>query len=77
MENLIKLLTCYKNADNPSYIDVLLTNRKNSFQNTMTIETRLRPQESPFSKLTVKRENLLKEHIDHTKDMIGLISEMF
>ena len=41
LENLIKQPTCYKNADNPSSIDVLLTNRKNSFQNSMTIETGL------------------------------------
>ena len=41
LENLIKQPTCYKNADNPSSIDLLLTNRKNSFQNSMTIETGL------------------------------------
>ena len=37
--NLIKEPTCYKNPDNPSSIDVMLTNRKNSFQNSTTIET--------------------------------------
>ena len=41
LENLIKQPTGYKNADNPSSIDVLLTNRKNSFQNSRTIETGL------------------------------------
>ena len=41
LENLIKEATCFKNPDNPSSIDVMLTNRKNSFQNSMTIETGL------------------------------------
>ena len=31
--NLIKEPTCYKNVNNPSSIDVLLTNRENSFRN--------------------------------------------
>ena len=39
LENLIKVPTCFKNLMNPSSIDVILTNRKNSFQNTMAIET--------------------------------------
>ena len=42
LENLIKEPTCFKNPNNPSSIDVTLTNRKNSFQNSMTIETGLR-----------------------------------
>ena len=41
LENLIKGPTCFKNASNPSSIDVILTNRKNSYQNYMTIETGL------------------------------------
>ena len=41
LENLIKGTTCFKNTSNPSTIDVILTNRKNSFQNSMTIETGL------------------------------------
>ena len=41
LENLIKVPTCFKNPMNPSSIDVILTNRKNSFQNTMAIETGL------------------------------------
>ena len=36
LENLIKEPTCFKNPNNPSSIDVMLTNRKNSFQNSMT-----------------------------------------
>ena len=41
LKNLIKEPTCFKNANNPSSIDVMLTNRKLSFQNSMTIETGL------------------------------------
>ena len=31
-QNLIKDPTCYKNASNPSSIDVILTNRRNNFK---------------------------------------------
>ena len=41
LENLIKEPTCYKNPDNPSFIDIILTNSKNSFQTSMAIETGL------------------------------------
>ena len=36
--NLINEPTCYKTPNNPSSIDVILTNRKNSFENSSTIE---------------------------------------
>ena len=49
LENLINGPTCFKNANNPSSIDVMLTNRKTSFQNSMTIETGL----SDHHKMTV------------------------
>ena len=39
--NLITEPTCYKNPNNPSSIDMILTNRKNSFENSATIETGL------------------------------------
>ena len=41
LKNLINEPTCYKNTNNPSSIDVILTNRPNSFQNSMAIETGL------------------------------------
>ena len=41
LENLIKKPTCFKKTINPSSIDVMLTNTKNSFQDSMTIETGL------------------------------------
>ena len=49
VENLIKKPTCFKNPDNPSSIDIMLTNKKLSFQNSDTIETGL----SDFHKMTV------------------------
>ena len=49
LQNLIKDPTCYKNPTNPSSIDVMLTNKKLSFQNSMTVETGL----SDFHKMTV------------------------
>ena len=49
LENLIKEPTCYKNPKNPSSIDLMLTNRKNSFCNSMAIETGL----SDCHKMTV------------------------
>ena len=41
LENLIKGPTCFKNPTNPSSIDVMLTNKKSSFQNSITLETGL------------------------------------
>ena len=41
--------TCFKNPDNPSRIDLILTNRSISFQNSGVIETGL----SDFHKLVV------------------------
>ena len=49
LKNLVKDPTCYKNPQNPSCIDLILTNRPNSFQHTMVIETGL----SDFHKLAV------------------------
>ena len=39
LKNLVKGPTCFKNPLNPSCIDLILTNRKNSFQNAHIIET--------------------------------------
>ena len=41
LKNLIKSPTCYKSADNPSSIDMFLTNKTSGFQNTTTIEVGL------------------------------------
>ena len=49
LKSLNKDSTCYKNIDNPSFIDLLLTNSAKSFERTCTIETGL----SDFHKLVV------------------------
>jgi exonuclease III len=55
LENLITEPTCFKSSENPSSIDIMLTNKKRSFQNSMTVETGL----SDFHKMTV---TVLKSH---------------
>ena len=49
LKSLIKEPTCYKNPNNPSCIDLFLTNSPSSFQNTGVIETGL----SDFHKMIV------------------------
>ena len=49
LKNLVKEPTCYKNPRNPSCIDLILTNRYMSFQNTTTVESGL----SDFHKMTI------------------------
>ena len=41
LRSLIKTPTCFKSQENPSCIDLILTNRINCFQNSSTIETGL------------------------------------
>ena len=41
LKNLVKKPACFKNIDNPSCIDLILTNKPLSFPNTMAIETGL------------------------------------
>ena len=41
LHSLVKQSTCYKNPENPSCIDLILTNKAKSFQRTCVIETRL------------------------------------
>ena len=49
LKNLIKKPTCFKNPDNPKVMDLLLTNRPESFCNSGTLEIGL----SDFHKLTL------------------------
>ena len=49
LKSLNKKPTCFKNPENPSCIDLFLTNRQKSFQNTSTFETGI----SDFHKLVV------------------------
>ena len=74
LENLIKEPTCFKNVNNPSLIDVMLTNRENSFHNSMTIETGL----SDHHKMTIsilktffKKKESIKINYRCYKNLIG------
>ena len=49
LTSLIKEPTCYKNLQNPSCIDLILTNSPYSFQNSNVVETGL----SDSNKMTV------------------------
>ena len=49
MQNIIKDFTCYKNLNNPTCIDLMLTNRPRSFLKSITIDTGL----SDFHKMTL------------------------
>ena len=49
LTSMINKLTCFKNPDRPSCIDLILTNCPRSFQNGCAIETGL----SDFHKLVV------------------------
>ena len=55
-KNLIKDAKCFKNPDQPKCIDLTLTNRKRSFQNSCVIDTGL----SDFHKMTV---TVLRSHL--------------
>ena len=55
LKNLVKQKTRYKNPENPSCIDLILTNSHKSFQNTNVFETGL----SDFYEMTV---SVLKSH---------------
>ena len=55
LKSLIKQPTCYKKPENPSCIDLILTDKPRSFQSTCVIETGL----SDFHRMTV---SVLKMH---------------
>ena len=48
LNSRIKQPTCFKNLENPSYIDLILTNKPRSFQSTCVTETGL----SDFQRMT-------------------------
>ena len=41
LKSLIKVPTCFKSTENPSCIDLILTNRPHNFQNSAVLETGL------------------------------------
>ena len=41
LQNLIKEPTCFKSVQNPTSIDLILTNKSTSFENSFALETGL------------------------------------
>ena len=60
LQNLVKEKTCFKSVENPSCIDLILTNNAMAFQNTTTVFTGL----SDFHKLVL---TVLKTSITKSK----------
>ena len=76
-KNLVKEKTCFKSLDNPSCIDLFLTNCHQSFQNTTTVSTGL----SDFHKMavTVMKTTFPKAEpkIIHYRDYKKFVEEDF
>ena len=76
-KSLIKNPTCFKNPENPSCIDLILTNSLYSFQNSCVIETGL----SDFHKMTVSVMKTtfqkLKPKIVNYRDYSGFSNDDF
>ena len=77
LSSLIKEPTCHKNPQNPSCIDLILTNSPYSFQNSCAIETGL----SDFHKMTVTvmktTYEKLKPRITNYRDYKNLCNDTF
>ena len=77
LSSLIRESTCYKNPENPSCIDLFLTNSPNSFQNSGVVETGL----SDFHRMivTVMKTSLqwLPPKIRHYRDYSNYDNNMF
>ena len=71
-KSLNKDLTCYKNTDNPSCIDLLLTYLANSSKSTCTIETAL----TDFHKLAVTVLNEKHERMSRKLYSAGIIKSL-
>ena len=63
LKTLIKQKTCFKNPENPTCIDLILTNSPRSFQNSSVFETGL----SDFHKLTI---TVLKQYFPKLKPKV-------
>ena len=60
LTSLIKRPTCYKNPNNPTCIDLILSNTPRSFQSTCVIETGL--SDFHLMTLTVMKKSFRKFH---------------
>ena len=63
LKTLIKQKTCFKNPENPAFIDLILTNSPRGFQNSSVFETGL----SDFHKLTI---TVLKQYFPKLKPKV-------
>ena len=61
--SLIKEPSCYKNPDNPSCIDLILTNKPLSFQNSCAVETGLSDFHRMILTVTIMTFQKLKPRI--------------
>ena len=66
-KHLIKESTCYKNPNNPKYIDLMLTNKNRSFPNSCATETGL----SDFHKMTASVLNVILRKRSRKSYFIG------
>ena len=66
LKNIIKEMTCFKNLNNPSCIDLIITNWAKSFSNSMVIE----PALSDFHKMCI---TVVKTYYSKTKTYYSLL----
>ena len=64
LKTLIKRKSCFKSPENPTCIDLILTNSPRSFQNSSVFETGL----SDFHKLTI---TVLKQYFPKLKPKVA------
>ena len=62
LRSFVNKPTCFKNPENPYYIDLMLTNSPNSYQNSCAIEC------ATVMKMKFKK---LKTRIEHYRDYIA------
>ena len=68
LKSLVKQKTCFKNPDNPSCIDLILTNSPRSFQVSSVFETGL----FDFYKLTTSLKTVFPEATTENSKLQGL-----
>ena len=81
LQNVINAHTCFKSANNPTSIDLLLTNKSECFQNSVAIETGLSDHRKLIATVLKTHLNKLKPNIIkyrkfNTMDEFNLKSEL-
>ena len=75
--SLIKEPTCYKNPDNPSCIDLILTNKPLSFQNSCVVKTGLSDFHRMILTVTKMTFQKLKPRVRNYRDYKHFNNERF